>query len=436
MKKIYFLLSFLSAMVITTRAQSTEPMAYRMVLNKFIRYYNRSQADSVFNLFAPEVKTTMPADKNREMLGQLQTQIGGLRQATFVGMEQSVATYKANFQKSTLAMKISLNGSRQISGLLFDNYPQEGQGQAAGKAAIVDDPDVVETPLAVKTLSGTINGTIAMPKQANGKVPVVLIVPSTGPTDRDGNKIKLNQTSNSYKLLAAALAKNGVASARYDKRLVGQTLTSTKETELRFDDYIDDAVALITQLHDDPRFSKVIVLGHSEGSLVGMLAAAGQPANAFISVEGESQTADKILTEQLKSQPEFIRNNFKAIVDTLRKGKTNDKVDPTLYPIARVSAQPYLVSWMRYDPIRELKKLKIPVLIIQGTTDLQVSVADAERLKKVKSDFKLVVIPGMNYVLKEAPATTAQNIATYNQPELPVKPELVTAVVDFVKGLK
>jgi fermentation-respiration switch protein FrsA (DUF1100 family) len=434
MKKIFFLLTLLAGCAFTSPAQSTEPLTYRTALNKFMLYYNRNQADSIFNMFTTETKAQIPADKNRQMLGQLQNQIGGLQQATFQGMEQGIATYKADFQKSTLAMKISLNNSGKIGGLLFDNY--QPQGRSSVNAA-EPDPEVTETPLTIKTLTGTINGTIATPKQVSGKVPVVLIIASSGPTDRDGNKVKLNQSPNSYKQLAYALAKSGIASARYDKRLLDQNVSSAKkEADLRFDDYVDDAVALITQLHDDPRFSKVIVLGHSEGSLVGMLAAAGQPASGFISVEGESQTADKIVADQLKSQPEFIRNNFKAIVDTLRRGKTNDKVDAALYPIARVSVQPYLMSWFRFDPTRELKKLKIPVLIIQGTTDLQVAVADAERLKKTKSDAKLLVIPGMNYVLKEAPVTTAPNIATYNQPDLPIKPELVSAVVDFVKGLK
>jgi len=415
----------------TTFAQASEPAAYRSALNKFMLYYNRNQADSVFGMFAPEVKMQMPLQKNREMLGQLQTQLGGLQKATYQNMESSVATYKADFQKSSLAMKISLNTTGKISGLLFDNWKTD----AAGASATID-PNTAETPFELKTLSGIIHGTLALPVQASGKVPVVLIIASSGATDRDGNKPKVNQRPDTYKLLAAELAKNGIASLRYDKRLVGETVNAAREAKLRFDDYVDDAVALTTQLHDDPRFSKVIILGHSEGSLVGMLASAGQPVNGFISVEGEGQPGEKILTEQLKSQPEFITKGFKTIVDSMRRGKTHDKVDPVLFSVARVSIQPYLMSWMRFDPTREIKKLKIPVLLIQGTNDVQVSMADAEKLKKAKSDAKLVTITGMNYVLKEAPAAMAANMATYNQPNLPVKPELTTAVVDFIKGLK
>lgn len=410
----------------------TEPAAYRAALNKFMLFYNRNQADSVFMMFTPDVKIDLPLEKNRQNLGSLQAQSGGLQRATFINMENNIATYKADFQKATLAMRISLNNTGKISGLLFDNYKTDAQPATANAA----DPIITELPLELKTLSGTIRGTLALPKQVTGKVPVILIIAAVGPTDRDGNKPKLNQRSNTYKLLAAQLAKNGLASLRYDKRLVGETISSTREAQLRFDDYVDDAVALITQLHDDPRFSKVIVLGHSEGSLVGMLSSAGQPVSGFISVEGESNTADKIIAEQIKNQPQFLTQGFKNITDSLRRGKINDKVDPALYSIARVSIQPYLMTWMRFDPIRELKKLKIPTLIVQGANDVQVSIADAEKLKKAKSDAKLTIIPGMNYVLKDAPPAVPANVATYNQPELPIKAELVTAVVDFVKGLK
>jgi fermentation-respiration switch protein FrsA (DUF1100 family) len=408
-----------------------EPTAYRAALNKFMLYYNRNQADSIFTMFAPDVKTQIPVEKNRQQVTLLQNQLGRMQRAAFMGLQDGVAMYRADFQKSSLAMKVSLNSRGKMSGLLFDNYKAETEAPV-----LADDPYTTETPFDLKTLSGTIRGTLATPKQASGKVPVVLIIAASGPTDRDGNKPKVNQTTNMYRMLAAGLAKSGIASLRYDKRLVGETINKSRESQLKFDDYVDDATALINQLHEDSRFSKIIILGHSEGSLVGMLAVAGQPVNGFISVEGESQTADKLITEQLKGQPDYITQGFKAIADSLRRGRTNDKVDPSLYGIARVSVQPYLMTWMRFDPTREIKKLKLPILLIQGANDLQVSIADAERLKKAKSDAKLTVIQGMNYVLKDAPQAAQANMATYNQPELPVKPELVTAISDFVKGLK
>lgn len=185
-------------------------------------------------------------------------------------------------------------------------------------------------------------------------------------------------------------------------------------------------------LSSDERFSRIIILGHSEGSLVGMMASLDEPIKGFISVAGAGDSADKILTEQMKSQPAFISDGFNRMLDSLKRGKTTDNIDPALYFIARPSIQKYLMSWFRYNPQREIRKVKAPVLIIQGTTDLQVTVGDAEKLKKAKSDAILDIIPNMNHVLKEAPADKEKNKATYNEPDLPLKPEFVTAITNFV----
>jgi pimeloyl-ACP methyl ester carboxylesterase len=199
---------------------------------------------------------------------------------------------------------------------------------------------------------------------------------------------------------------------------------------------VEDGVNLINFLTDDERFSRIIILGHSEGSLVGMLSSIDQPVKGFISVAGAGDSADNILTEQMKSQPTHISEGFKRMLDSLKKGKTTDNIDPSLYFIARPGIQKYLMSWFRYDPTRAIKRLKIPILIVQGTTDLQVKVSNAEKLKKAKSDAVLEIIPEMNHVLKEAPADKDKNMATYNEPDLPLKPEFIKAVISFVKKVR
>ena len=130
-----------------------------------------------------------------------------------------------------------------------------------------------------------------------------------------------------------------------------------------------------------------------------------------------------------------MQEKFKTLLDSMKRGKTIDNVDPSLWSIARPSIQRYLISWFRYDPTRIIKLLKMPILIIQGNTDLQVSTADADKLKKAKSDAVEVIIPNMNHILKEAPADRDQNLATYNKPDLPLKAELVPELVKFIQGI-
>jgi pimeloyl-ACP methyl ester carboxylesterase len=307
---------------------------------------------------------------------------------------------------------------------------------AAQAGSVAIDASLTESPISVKTFSGSISGSLVVPKNASGKVPVVLIIADSGPTDRDGNNAKDGTIDNTYKMLANGLGKSGIASLRYDKRLVGLSVSSTKESQLKIEDYGDDAVSLIGFLNDDGRFSKIILFGHGEGSLVAMIAAPDQPISAFISAEGAGEQADKILMDNMKSKPQFLANEFKTILDSLRKGKTTDNVDPALYSIARPSLQAFLMSWCRCVPIRGIKSVKKPVMIIHGATDLQIPVANAEKLKKAKSDAVLLIVPNMNHILKEAPADPEKNMATFDKPDLPLKPEVITGMVDFINRLK
>ncbi|MDO3624938.1 alpha/beta hydrolase [Mucilaginibacter sp. BT774] len=290
-----------------------------------------------------------------------------------------------------------------------------------------------ETPVNYKNLSGNIHGTLTMPKNISAKIPVVLIVADSGPTDRNGNNEQTGLNGNMYKLLAEGLAKNGVASVRFDKRMVGESKTANKLEDLRFDDYVDDAVGLIGILNDDQRFSKIVILGHGEGALAAMLAARDQPVKDIISINATSEQGDKLMTEQFKSKPQYLQDEFKTLLDSMKRGKTFDNVDLAMYPLVSTAKQKYLMSYFKYPPLRVIKMMKVPTLIIQGTTDLQVSVADAEKLKKAKSDATLITIKGMNHIMKEAPADKDANMETYANPALPLKAELVPDIVDFIK---
>ena len=298
------------------------------------------------------------------------------------------------------------------------------------------DPSLTETPVKAKTLSGSISGSLVVPKNISGKIPVVLIIADAGPTDRNGNNAKTGVAGNTYKLLANELGKNGIASLRYDKRLTGESVSVNKESQLHFEDYDDDAVTMINTLNDDERFSKIIAFGHGEGALIAMLSSYEQPVKALILAEGQADRGEKILEDQMKTKPKLWADEFKTIMDSLKKGKTTENIDPSLYFIARPSVQPFIMSWCRYEPLRIIKKMKTPILLIQGTTDLTVLPDNGDRFKKAKSDATLLSVKDMNHILKEAPADPEKNVATYAIPDLPLKKELIPAIVDFINKLK
>lgn len=428
MKKIaFFIATLLLAIRVTAQA---EPANYGTAVTKFTHYYNHDQPDSIFSMFSTELKNVLPLDNFKPTTIQLKSQYGNLLKTEFISISQSLAVYKATFQNSTFLLNLALNSKNQLNGLTLGQYKEDK------KSGITLDPALEETPITLKTLTGTISGSLVMPKNPAGKIPVVLIIADAGPTDRDGNNVKTGVNGNTYKMLANDLGKNGIATVRYDKRLVGASVTQGKASELRIEDYGDDALGLLKMLGDDQRFSKIITFGHGEGALVAGLAFSDSPAKAFIGAEWPADNGDIILKNQLKGKAQFIQDEFKTFLDSLRKGKTTPNIDPALYFIASPNMQNFIMSWCRYDPIRGIKRIKAPMLLIQGTTDKTVTVDNGRRLKKAKSDATLLEIKGMNHILKEAPDDEAENVATYDKPDLPLKPELVPAIVEFINKVR
>lgn len=297
----------------------------------------------------------------------------------------------------------------------------------------------MEQPVTLIIPSGTIYGTLETPGVAH-PVPVVLLIAGSGPTDRDGNSKMLPGANNSLKLLASGLAANGIATLRYDKRGIAASAGAAgKEEDLRFDNYVSDAEGWIKQLRADKRFTTVTVAGHSEGSLIGMIAAREAGADGYVSLEGAGRKMSQIIVEQLTPQvtPEILATaeHIMSLVDAGALADTTT-VPPMLAGLFRPSVRPYLVSWFKYDPAVEIAKLRIPALIVQGTTDIQTSMTDAKALASGYSSGRLLAIDGMNHVLKTAPPDRAQQAAAYTDPSLPVVPKLIEEMSAFVKSVK
>lgn len=298
-------------------------------------------------------------------------------------------------------------------------------------AAFAQEPPKVAAAPVAKTL----HSTILLPKDTTRPMPIVLLISGSGPTDRNGNSPMLHGKNNSLLMLAEGLASNGIASLRYDKRGVGESAGAmVAEADLRLDTYVDDAMSWCEQLRKDKRFTAVIIAGHSEGSLIGMLAAKRCNADGFISISGAGRSAADILRTQLAGKlPPELAAQSDAILKNLEAGKTTENPPPALDAIYRPSVQPYLISWFRYDPAKWIAALTVPVLIVQGTTDLQVTVDDAKRLAAANPKAKLILIEGMNHVLKEVPADRDKQIASYGNPDLRLAPEFLVGIVDFVR---
>lgn len=295
---------------------------------------------------------------------------------------------------------------------------------------------VLQRPVSLDTGNGELHGSLLLPK-SDTPVPVVLIISGSGPTDRDGNNPDGGR-NDSLKRLAWVLAKHNIASVRFDKRGVAASLAATPdERNLTLDAYVSDAVAWGRQLKTDPRFGKLILLGHSEGALIASLAAPAVDAAGVISVSGSARPIDQVLRQQLSYRlppPLVLRSN--QLLDSLKAGHVDNAVPPQLEVIFRPSVQPYLISLFRQDPAAAFGKLKMPALVIQGSNDIQVGVGDAQMLKAAKPDAELALIEGMNHVMRIVPRDIKRQLASYKDPQLPLAAELGAHILSFIEGLR
>ena len=269
---------------------------------------------------------------------------------------------------------------------------------------------------------------------ASNRQKIVIIIAGSGPTDRNGNSVA-GVNSNTYRLLAEALQKSNIASFRYDKRGIAKSsYKNLKETDLVFEDYINDAKEIFFYLKDSLGYKDIYFAGHSEGSLIGMVAAEQTTSKAYISLAGVGRPIDLIITEQVTAQYPALAKQTDSLFNILKSKGKIDSVPPYLLSIFRPSIQPYMVSWMKYNPAAEIKKLKLPILILQGTCDIQVKKTEADYLYNANNKATLNIIDGMTHTLKNAEANcTDKDMKTYHDPLLPLNELLVKSIIKFVK---
>ena len=283
----------------------------------------------------------------------------------------------------------------------------------------------IEAELNIPSEKVTVNGTLLSPK--SDIVPLVIIIPGSGTVDRNGGQ------GNYLKQLAEGFSGKNIATYRYDKSSITLSkIEGLKEEDISFDDFINDAIAVINYFKDQSQFSSITIAGHSQGSLVGMVA--GQlRIDGFISLAGAGRTIDKILIEQVSAQSPLFKGDMEKTFEIIKSGKIDENFNPLLVSVFRKSLQPFWGSWMKYNPQEEIKKLNVPILIVNGTKDIQVPVTDAELLHKADENSQLLIIENMNHVFKMVESEDRmENISTYTKADLPISEKLVEGISKFI----
>lgn len=282
-------------------------------------------------------------------------------------------------------------------------------------------------------VNSLIKGTLFLPEKTSTKTKLVILIAGSGPTNRNGNST-IGGINNSLKFLAEGLTQKDIAVFSYDKRIFAQMVNKTlDEKTLSFEDFINDAKDVITYFKSQHKYSKIIIAGHSEGSLIGMVAANGN-ADGYISIAGAGRSIDQVLSEQIAKNSPQMKEAVDKDFAILKEGKTFENKNPLLASLFRESIQPYMISWIKYNPQNEIKKLAIPILIINGTKDIQVPPTDAELLHAANPKSELKIITDMNHIFKEI-KNDDDNLKSYSDPKLPVIPELIDCMSKFINSI-
>jgi uncharacterized protein len=277
---------------------------------------------------------------------------------------------------------------------------------------------------------GNLDAVLTMPADVE-RPPVALLIAGSGSTDHDGNGPQAKPAT--LKKLAEQLAARKIATLRYDKRGAGGWKpVFGKPEDFRFKDYVDDAVSLVNYLRSSGKFSRVIVVGHSEGGLVAILAARQVQVDRLVLLVTAARRQGDLVKAQLEKRqipPDILDPILKAI-DSIMAGQI---VDPpprglTIEP----AMQPSVASAFTVDPIDPLKSIDKPILIVGGGHDVQVARLDFIALAAAAPLAKTQWLPDMNHVLVDV-TDDADNLAAYNQPERALDAAMVDAVAAFIK---
>ena len=318
-----------------------------------------------------------------------------------------------------------------MSGEFFLEYTGSSMESAGAAAEPGSDRQVTLSRDGVK-LHGMFRD---LPETNDGGGWAALIIAGSGPTDGDGNSRLLGAPNNSLLRLANVLAEEGIPSLRFDKRGAGKSVEGIgSEKDTRFTDLITDAQGWYGLLREEYPGRKYLILGHSQGSLIALDIASRAGADAVVSLAGAGFSIGTTLRAQMAAFPPEFKDTGNAILDELASGRTVDAVPPALQALFRPSVQPFLISYLPYDPARIIADVDCPVLIVQGGADGQVSPAEGENLRRARPGADYLYLPKMNHLLRDV-EDDLESQRTYAEDRFPLSPGLVAGLNDFIAGI-
>ena len=291
----------------------------------------------------------------------------------------------------------------------------------------------------------TFNGTLTLPENYSRNTPVVLMVTGSGQQNRDEELF----SHKPFAVIADALARQGIASLRYDDRGWGDK--SVNFADFTTDDFRQDAAAAIPLLRK--RFNKVGILGHSEGGTIAMMLAAEGKADFIVSLAGMVISGKETLIMQNhqamtaiglpKETVDSYCNSISKALDEIASGKKANEINIDDVPVAlkpvtikalQQADTPYIRHFLTVDAGKLLPEIKCPVLALNGTKDTQVDCdANTTRIEKGLANCKHSIkkIDGVNHLFQHC---NTGIVTEYQQIEETISPEVLQEVAKWIKA--
>ncbi|MBN2861204.1 MAG: alpha/beta hydrolase [Sphaerochaetaceae bacterium] len=354
-----------------------------------------------------------------------------------VRMKGDTLSFTIHIGTSTMRYLLTM-GEQGLDGkILYDNASGTvmlREGRYTVEHRRLEQPQRTGTPVSIDTATGTLRGTHLTP-DGEGPFPTVLIIAGSGPTDRDGNSELLVESNDNLWHLAHELKDAGIASIRYDKIGVGESIPAQDFTfeGATFDDFVDDAVRWLKYLSRDRSVSRVGIVGHSEGSLIGILAADMHRVDFLVSVAGNGDPIDEQMVKQISRIDEEAAMILAQRLEEVSRSEyreTGNLLVDSFIPLGR---ELYLQTWMSYDPTEELRKLNMPTLVIWGARDERL-VAENDRFPQegMPGNIEFKEIRDMGHMLRIA-RNDSDLQRSYKDHSIALHPQFIDTVVDFIR---
>lgn len=404
MKFIYIII-LLITITFSSTAQTNEELSV-----SFVKQLERHQYDSCYAMFDTIIANKFSVAMLEQMWQSLPRYMGEYKGYSTITSEKKdaldVISVRCEFEKTKMDLQFSFNDHKKIVGMFF--VPPKNKG-AYVYPEYSQSHKFYETKIAVKTGTYTLPGVLCVPNNTKNP-PVVILLAGSGPNDKD-ETIGANKV---LKDLAVGLSSNGIATYRYDKR----TLVYGKEISQKMDEFdlnqevMEDAISAVKMIKKNPDFkeSKIYIIGHSLGAMCAPLIASKCKAiSGIVLLAGNARPLEDVLLEQYnyifgldsidlqeKNNLEIIGNQIKIV----KNPKLLKTAKPNELPLGLTSH--YWQSLAKYNQVQVAKKLKQPILVIQGERDYQVTMTDFNLWKEnlsANEKNKFISYPGLNHLL-------------------------------------